>query len=197
MRTLGILSGLVNLAGTLLYIDEIFRRKSVPERATWFVWLILGLVALFSQKSLGATHSLWFVGLQTFGVSLVFLLSLRFGTGGLAKFDIGVLTLAGLGILLWIVTADPLLSLSMVVIVRVIGMAATIRKTARQPRSEALAPWVLYATSGLLAMLSVGRLDLPLLLYPTYALVADSSVIIVKVFEQKRKGLKFISKRSR
>ncbi|MEK7594414.1 MAG: hypothetical protein AAB436_02135 [Patescibacteria group bacterium] len=133
-----------------------------------------------SQKSLGAHNSLWFTGLQTVGVLLVFLLSIKYGVGGLSRSDLLLIALAALGIGLWLITDNALLSLIMVVAIRSIGVVATIIKTYRSPVSEAALPWLIYASSAIVALISVGELNFSLLLYPSYVLIADSSVLIAK-----------------
>lgn len=178
--TLGILSGLLNLAGTGLYIYEVLKKRAIPERATWGIWTMLGVVAFLSQKSIGAHNSLWFVALQTVGVTIVFSMSLKYGVGGLTKNDLFITGVALLGILLWILTSQPLVALVMVVLTRGIAVSATIRKAYKEPKSEAALPWFIYACSAVLAFLSVGSRQFELLLYPTYLILADSAVMLAK-----------------
>ncbi len=180
MLSLGIISGLVNLAGTGVYIAAVLQKRSSPERATWFIWLLMGSVAFLSQAAIGAHDSLWFVGLQTVGVAIVALLSLKYGEGGFSRNDSLLILLALTGIITWLVTDNALFSLVMVVIVRAIGVTATVIKTYSHPRSETALPWLLYAVSAVLAMLSVGKLNFELLLYPVYVLTADFAVMFAK-----------------
>lgn len=133
-----------------------------------------------SQKAIGAQDSLWFVGLQTLGVVIVALLSVKYGQGGWTKSDKFLVLLGLIGIVFWIITKDALLSLIMVIIVRSIGVSATVIKTYVHPRSEAVLPWLLYAASAILAIISVGELNFELLLYPIYVLMADSAVMLAK-----------------
>ncbi len=133
-----------------------------------------------SQKAIGAQDSLWFVGLQTLGVAIVALLSIKYGQGGWAKSDRPIVLLGLVGIVFWLVIKDPLLALVMVIFVRSVGVSATVIKTYRRPRSEAVLPWVLYATSAVVAIISVGEFNFELLLYPAYVLIADSAVMIAK-----------------
>lgn len=45
----GYLSGVLALIAFFPYYRDIFRGKTKPERASWLIWGILDLVALFSQ----------------------------------------------------------------------------------------------------------------------------------------------------
>jgi len=177
---LGLASGILNLAGSALYAYEVVKKRSVPERATWFILTVLGLVAFFSQKGMGAQASLWFVGLQTVGVCVIFCLSIKYGVGGLVKRDALILLAAAFGIILWILTDEPLLALVVVILVRSIALGVTVYKTYKNPSSEATLPWLIYALSAVLAIASVGTMQFNLLLYPMYVILADSAVMIAK-----------------
>ena len=140
----------------------------------------MGSVAFASQAAIGAGDSLWFVGLQTAGVAVVSALSIKYGEGGFNRSDSTFVLLALMGTILWLVTDNALFSLLMVVVVRAIGVGVTVVKTYAHPLSETALPWFLYAVSAVLAMISVGRLDPALLLYPAYVLIADFAVMFAK-----------------
>jgi len=59
-----IFSGILIIISFFPYIQDIFKHKTNPQRASWLIWAILGAIAFFSQLAKGATHSLWFTGLQ-------------------------------------------------------------------------------------------------------------------------------------
>lgn len=180
MLLLGVLSGIINLLGAGFYIRDVLRHKIVPERATWLVWAVVGGIAFISQQSIGAQASLWFVGLQTLGVAIIWALALKFGEGGFTKKDSSILILALPGIVLWQITNNPLLSLVVVVAVRSVAVIATIRKTYQYPESETVLPWVLFAIAAICAAISVGEIRFDLLLYPIYVITADAAVMIAK-----------------
>ncbi|HRC28524.1 MAG TPA: hypothetical protein PKV96_04030, partial [Candidatus Saccharimonas sp.] len=63
------------------YLRDIFRHKTKPERATWWIWLTLNMIAFFAQLAAGATWSLGLMAGQLLAVGLIAVLSLRFGYG--------------------------------------------------------------------------------------------------------------------
>ncbi len=189
LQIIGILSGIISTIGLIPYIIDIFRRKTKPERATWLIWSVLGSVAFFSQRAEGATHSLWMTGIQTLNVILVFILSLKFGIGGIVKRDIISILLALAGLLLWYITKNPFLALLLVIFVDFIGALLTIYKSYLEPDTETSLTWVLATISGLLGVIAVGKLDFKILIYPIYIMLANFSIWLA-IFLGKRRHSK-------
>jgi hypothetical protein len=92
--------------------------------------------------------------------SAVFLLSIRRGEGGLSPADMLMITLAGGGVIGWIVTDEPVIATACVVAADLIGAAMMVPKTYRDPGSETLATFVLASLSGALAA-AVGAQGVP------------------------------------
>ena len=174
---LGILSGLLSAICYLPYIRDILLGKSKPERASWFIWTVLGSIAFFSQLSKGATNSLWMVGVQTIGVVIISLLSIKFGSDGFSKRDIFALLIAAIGVIMWFFTKDASIALYITILVDAAGSILTVIKSYEDPESETISMWILASLGGLLSALAVGQLNFILLLYPVYICLANLSVV--------------------
>jgi hypothetical protein len=173
----GYLSGLVNIPGYPPYIRDVLKGTTKPERATWCIWSVLGLIAFFSQLAEGATHSLWLTGVQTVGVVGIFSLSIWKGEGGLTGRDIVCLGLASLGVGLWYVTRHAAYAICLVIVVDLIGAWLTIRKTYISPGSETLVSWMFSAAAGLFSILAVTQRDWAVYAYPVYNLLVCTSIV--------------------
>jgi len=158
----------------IIYFRDILRKKTKPERASWLIWSVLGSIAFFSQLAKGASNSLWMPGLQTIGVTTIFILSLFYGIGGLTKRDIIALLIALLGLLLWFATKEAALALFIVMGVDAVGSYLTIVKGYEDPESETLSSWFYFSASGIFSALSVGQLNFILLSYPLYIFVVNA-----------------------
>jgi hypothetical protein len=184
----GYISGILSVLCYLPYIRDILLGKTKPERASWFIWSVLGSIAFFSQLSKGASYSLWLPGVQTPGVLLVFLLSLKFGVGGLQRNDSIALLIAGGALALWYLTKEAALALYLVLLIDSTGAVLTLHKAYDYPESETLSTWVLAGLAGLFATLAVGRFDVILLSYPLYTF--GTNVLIVSAiflgFQRKK-----------
>lgn len=168
LEAIGIISGILGCICVFPYIRDILLKKTKPERASWFIWTILGSIAFFSQLAKGATNSLWLTGIDTLGVAITFLLALRYGKGGLSKKDITALVVALSGVIIWYFTKDAAFALCIVILIDGAGAILTILKAFENPESETMSMWILSGLSGLAAALAVGSFDWVLLSYPIY-----------------------------
>ena len=173
----GLVSGLLSIVMFIPYVKDILLHTTKPQRATWLIWSVLGGIAFFTQLAKGATDSLWLTGVQTLGVFVVFLLSIRFGTGGLRKWDILALIAAALSLMLWYVTHEPAAALFLIIVIDAIGASLTVAKAYKDPGSETLITWLLSGTSGIFATLAVGSFNYTLLAYPVYIALINYSVV--------------------
>ena len=126
------------------------------------------------------------VGVQTLTMTLVFLLSIRRGVGGVGRYDLTMIGAAGLGIVGWLLTDEPAVATAFVVGADAIGVALMLPKTWRNPWSETLSTYVLASMSGVLSAAAVGALDASLLLYPAYFAVANGAT--AAVIAARRRG---------
>jgi len=173
----GYLSGLLILLSFGPYLKDIFGLKTKPQRASWLIWSILGLISFFSQWEKGATYSLVMTGAQALGDLLIFILAIRYGVGGLVKRDIMALISAGVSLILWYLTKEAAVALMIVIFIDAIGAALTVAKTYHQPATETVSSWVLTFAGGALAGVAVGRLDYVLLAFPVYICLASLAVL--------------------
>lgn len=175
---IGIIAGIISLTAFPPYIYDMIKGTTKPERASWLIWTVLSLIAFTSQIAEGARWSLVLIGVQTFGITLTFLLSLKFGYGGLKKRDIISLFVAALGLLLWGITNQPITALILVIIVDIAGAWLTVYKAYENPDSETEITWWLDSIASLLGMIAVGALIPKLLIYPGYLFLANFSIVI-------------------
>ena len=185
----GISSGLIIIfAFFAFYLKEILEKKAKPERASWLIWSILGAIAFSSQFAKGATWSLWLPAADTSIVFLIFILSFKYGTGGVARRDIVGIIGAGIGLILWYFTKEATWALVITILIDLIGTYLTALKTYEDPESETMIYWLLIGTAGVLSCLAVGRLSPILLAYPAYIALANYAVALAIVMGRGRES---------
>jgi hypothetical protein len=180
----GVLAGIVSILDAIPYARDVIRRTTRPQRATWFIWSMLAIVALASQLADGATWSIVMVATQAMVTTLVLLLSIRHGEGGLSPLDLTAVAIATLGVLGWFVFSTPVIATACVVFADTLGVALMLPKTWREPSSETFTTFALASAAGLLSALAVASLDASLLLYPVYFFVANgliASIIVIRI----------------
>jgi hypothetical protein len=116
-------------------------------------------------------------GVQTFGVALIFILSLKYGQGGLGKRDIVALIVVAVGLFIWYLTQEAAYALFIVIAVDAAGAALTIVKAYEDPGSETISTWFLSGLSGLLAAFAVGEWNAILLAYPVNIWLINWAVV--------------------
>lgn len=174
----GYVSGVLIIVSFFPYIQDIFKHKTNPQRASWLIWAILGAIAFFSQLAKGATHSLWFTGLQELGDLSIFLLSIKYGLGGLAKRDIIALLGAGVSLILWYLTKEPATALFIIIFIDGIGGVLTMLKSYEHPKTETMLTYTLTSISGFFGCVAVGKLNFILLAFPLYVCLISLSIVI-------------------
>ncbi len=183
----GWLSAILSIIMVIPYIHDILKQRAKPERASWLIWTVLGSIAFFSQWAKGATDSLWLTAGQTLGTVIVFLLSLKYGVGGLTKRDTRALIAACVGLALWYLTSEPLLALIFVIIIDCIGVYLTLLKIYHDPNSETRTMWLISGTSGIFGALAVGSFNPILLAYPLYIVIVNYTTVAAITLAKKKR----------
>ena len=179
LATLGILAGIVAIADTAPYIRDTVRGRTRPQHSTWLIWGTLANVAFLSQHADGAAWSLPMMGAQAVLTTVIFVLSLSRGEGGLSRFELLLLGVAAAGVVGWLTVDEPLVATVCVVIADLIGVALMVPKTYRDPWSETLSTFALASLSGALAVGAVGAIDASLLLYPVYFCLGNGALALL------------------
>jgi len=192
LQALGIVGGLLAFVGFIPYVKDILQKKAKPQRATWFIWLVLGLIAVSSQFAKGATSSLWLPSLETFGGLVVFLLSIPYGMGGFGRRDFIALFVAVLGIIAWYLSREAAVALYLVILVDAMGVYLTLHKTYLHPETETRLAWTLSAIGGIFTALAVGSWNIILLSYPTYIIIANIAVVVAIQMGYQRKQRRYV-----
>lgn len=178
LALLGIASAILSTFAFIPYMRDTARRKTQPQRASWLIWSVLSMVAFGSQVYEGATDSLWFAGAQVVGTAIIFLMSLRRGTGGLLNWqDCAIMGMAAGGLLAWYWMETAVYALAITISISMLGGFVTVAKAYRAPQTETYATWALCFLAALCAIGAVGRVDPVLLAYPVYLLVLNGAIM--------------------
>lgn len=186
LRFFGLLAGILSALCYVPYIRGILKKEVKPERASWLIWSVLTAIGFFSNLAIGATYSLWLPGVQGIGVIIVFCLSIKNGYGGLLTRDILTLIASAFTLVAWYFTKDATIAVYLTTLIDAMGGYLTVIKSYEEPETETPITWALSGAAGFFAMLSVGKLDPSLLVYPFYIFLINSAVVVA-IFLGKRK----------
>lgn len=176
---------LLNLIGYIPYIRDILRGMVKPHRVTWAVWTILTTIAAFNQVANGGGYSSLFFVSTAFLVTLVLILSFRYGMGGASVLDRFCLIAAIFLLIYWITVRDTYVSTILAVVIDTIGAIPTIVKVYHNPKTETYTQWCFAAIGGLLTMLAVPQFTMILVLYPFYIAIMNSLIVGVKYVRER------------
>ena len=130
---LGVMAGVLAVADTIPYVRDTLRGTTRPHRGTWLIWGVLAIVVCFSQRADGATWSLIMAGAQALVTSLVFILAIHRGVGGVSAVEAVMIAIAMGGVIGWFVADEPIVATVCVVAADLIGVAMMVPKTYRDP----------------------------------------------------------------
>lgn len=183
----GFVAGILAIVAFFLYIFTILWGNTKPNRATWWILTVEGIIILASYYTLGARDTIWIPASYVLGSLIVAILSLRHGEGGWTLLDKICLGGAGVSIVLWWLFADPFLALLTNIATDLFGLLPTIRKSYLHPRGENRAAWTLDSLASVINLFGVERWTLSLAVYPIYLVVFNSLIASILFLRRKKR----------
>lgn len=187
MAFLGELAGMISLLAYCVYIFAMLKGKARPNRATWWIWSVVGCILAASYYFSGARATMWVPVSNTVGPLIIALISLKYGEGGWSVFDRRCLAGAAFGLVLWWIFSSALLALLANLFIDFMGALPTIRKTYFDPSGENRLGWMLFLTANTLNLVAVNSWNLAIVIYPTYLFLL-SGTIMTMILLRTRKG---------
>src|SRR6185436_12839380 len=113
-QLLGILAIAIGLAAYVPYFRDLFRGTTKPHVFSWFIWAITSFTAFFAQSSRGAGAGAW-IGLFSASICTIITLYAFFrGEKQITLTDRLSFFGAGLALVFWAVTNEPLSAIILV-----------------------------------------------------------------------------------
>lgn len=182
----GKVAGIVSLAAYFPYIFSIVRGKTIPNRATWWIWTMVGLMLGASYYSSGASNTIWVPVSYIIGPLTTAILSIRYGVGGWERFDKYCLAGTGVSLALWCLFSLPLIALLINLFIDLLGALPTIRKVYLKPGTENTFAWILFIAGNTINLFAVETWSFTIAVYPIYMFCASGSIAALVCFRKKR-----------
>lgn len=185
LQIIGILALIIQLVANFPYIWGIVRGGIRPNRVSFFIFALLAIIAYISQAASGATFSnLVTLGLA-FNCSLIFLLSLWRGQGGLNRFDLTCLLFAVMGVIGWKLSNIPVVATISVVIADAMGLIPTIKKTYFAPDTEGALAWGMVTVAALFSLSTAIGQNWSIWLFPLYSVLGNGTETILIIYRRQ------------
>jgi hypothetical protein len=184
---IGIVGALLVTASYVPYIYHIVKRNTKPHIYTWILWsltqtfatiaIIKGGGGWFSAANVGAGAVLAFTTL---------LLSLKYGSRNITRFDTVALITGFIAAIVWWYFDHPIIAICMITLIEIIGFLPTYRKTWNEPWSESVLAWSLFVLGCLCAIYALDEYN-PLTSLYIIAMTAASFILVVVSSHRRRR----------
>jgi hypothetical protein len=139
-ETLAIIAAVLAVIGNTSYLKDVIKGTIQPHPYTWLIWSIVSLTTFFGGVVKGAGIGALPTGVAEAFTILIFLFALKNflqGTAGkIDTIDHYFFAACLLGLIPWMFTKDPTISIIIVVLIDITAFALTLRKTWNRPKSE-------------------------------------------------------------
>lgn len=181
----GVLSSVLSVIVFIPYYRDILRRKTQPHMYSWLVWGILQITGALAILKGGAGYGSWWLVVGAFFCLGIFVLSFKFGTKNVKRFDLYCLIAAVIAFAAYLFVQDPLYSVILVVIIDTVGFFPTFRKGYEEPHTETASLYVLSATTNLIGLLALQQYSLTTALYTSVLFVTNSIMSIILISRRR------------
>jgi len=183
----GKVAGVISLVAFVPYIFAILRGTTKPNRASWWIWTVVGFMLGASYYSSGADHTIWVPVSYIIGPFVIAILSLKYGEGGWTRFDRTCVIGAGVSALLWWLLSSPLVALCINIVIDAMGALPTIRKAYRVPEGEDRTAWILFSIANTVNLLAIEEWTFAIVSYPIYMFLTAGLIALLVLRPRKMK----------
>ncbi len=184
--TLAIIAGIFAILGNIPYLRDIVKKRIEPHPYTWLVWTIVSAVTFFGQLAKGAGVGVIPTASSEIFTVIIFLFSLQYDFKNINREDNYFLAFALGGLIPWLITKDPTVSVVIVVSIDLIAFIPTLRKTWRLPTTETPMLYGMNVLRHVLALFSLQAYNIATTLH-SLAMIAANSTMVIFITRKKIK----------
>ena len=182
---LGVLAAVIGFAGYIPYFRDIFKGKTKPHVFSWTAWGSLIGVDFIVQVTRGGGAGAWVTGFSSVVCFAIAALAFTRGEKKITKGDWFCFGAAIIGIVLWLFTNDPLLTVIIITATDAVAFIPTFRKTYRKPDEETLVSYIFTTLKWAMGVAALRSLTLVTALYPA-SLILTNGIFISMVIWRRR-----------
>jgi len=183
---LGVIAVIMGFIGYVPYFRDISLGKTKPHAFSWLVWGILTGIAFVGQVTSNGGAGAWVTGFTALVCLTIFLFALRKGAKDFPLLDWLSLVGAGIALLLWFVTKDPLGAIILVSIIDALGFIPTFRKSVARPYEETMFTYIMSGLKFVIGIIALTEFSLVNVLYPASLVLNNGAFVILLIVRRKQ-----------
>ena len=162
-----------------MYIRDMYRGETRPNRVSFFLWSLAPMIGAFISFQEGARFLVVPIFMAGFNPFIILLFSFikRSGYWKLGIFDYvcGVISIVAL--FLWIVAGEPLLAFVFAIIADLFASIPTIVKSWKSPYSESPLLYVISSFGNIIALLTITTWSIVSYGFPIYLTLSNLAIL--------------------
>ena len=175
---IGILAGTCSIFSVSHYIPSILRGETKPNRASWIIWNITNIILLISYFSVGARSTIFLPVLYVINSLVILVLCFIYGVSHWTRLDLWSLFVAGVSLIIWFITKNPLIALLMNLFMDSAGYLPTLRKIFYDPSSENRTAWSFTALGSFINLFAINSSSFGVVIYPIVLFTMNTTVLL-------------------
>lgn len=184
-EAVAIVASLLAIAGNVPYIRDVFKKRVKPHPYTWLVWSMVSCIIFFGQLAKGAGVGAIPTAVSEIFTIIIFFFSLRYGFKEIKKIDTFFLVVCLLGVIPWILTKDPTMSVIIAVSIDLCAFVPTIMKTWKHPRTETATLYSMNVLRHILMLFSLQAYNIATVLH-SIAMITANSLMTLIIWSKKK-----------
>ena len=175
----GIIAGVLALSACPIYVRSILRGETRPDRATWWILFFGSVILAGSYWAAGARDTIWIPLAYCACYLVAAVLSVFYGAGRpqLTHFDKVCLAGALASAAIWWFTQNPIIALTLQMVIEMFGLIPTMEKTYREPGTESRAAWGLATFASVINLIAIGSWTYAIAAYPIFVVATNAPIL--------------------
>ncbi len=184
---IGIITVVLGVIGYIPYLKDTVAGKTKPHVYTWFVWSLVAFIVFALQISDEAGAGAWVTLVAGILSFLIFLLGLKRGDKDITTSDTAFFIAALAALVLWLVAGQPIVSITLLVTVGILGFLPTLRKSWNKPHSETLSTYAINAARHGLSVFALSEYTVVTWLFPVAWGFANALFVLIILLRRNKK----------
>jgi hypothetical protein len=181
----GVISSILAVICFIPYTKDIFQRKTEPHRYSWLIWTILQTVGAMAQLKEGARYGAWALSIGAIFCFAIFLLSFKYGTKNISRFDVACLVGSIFAIAIYFFVTNPIWAIIVVTSVDFVGYLPTFRKGYEEPFTETISTFIISAVANALSIAALQSYNATTIIYLASLFITNSSFSTMILLRRK------------